>query len=404
MSRRIVLYVGVGALVLVCVAIAILVNRNGSAQPNPTPTPSPSVTKSDTQQTLLFAVRADSGLIADSVGLGARVQGAALTGSWLSMQPGLAVDVADLGQVTIADRGPASPEDTGLIVGNQLGIDLEDVVILDRLAFAALVDAVNGVQVEVKQPIVVVMPDGKTKVLVRAGRRTLYGPAAADYVVTLLAGETQAERMARFDEVLRQVIVKLPPTGDRTRDILASLGSSSRSSGSLSRTADTLLQMRTAILDEKVKAATVPATREQLGPRTIYTLLPDQMLPIATDLFAPSLLIPGKNGVLPRIRVTSAGVSFPTLVLAQESLLDQELTFVWGGLSESQKESRVYVAAQRQRQLGLTVAAALGLPSTTVVVDRKQTVGVQAAVYLARDTTLFVAETASATPTATVTS
>lgn len=399
MSRRIVLYVGVGALVLVCLAIAILINRNGSAQPNPIPTPSPSVTKSDTQQTLLFAVRSDSGLIADCVGLGTRVQGTALSGSWLSMQPGLAVDVADVGQVTIADRGPGSPEDTGLIVGNQLGVDLDDVAILDRLAFAALVDAVNGVQVEVQQPIVVVMPDGKTKVLVRAGRRTLYGPSAADYVVTLLPGETQAQRMARFDEVLRQVIVKLPPTGDRTRDILASLGSSSRSSGSLSRTADTLLQMRTAILDDKVKVAATPAARQQLGPRTIYTLIPNQMLPIATDMFAPSLLVPGKNGVLPRIRVISSGVSFPTLVLAQDSLLEQELAFVWGGLSESQKESRVYIAAKRQRQLGLTVATALGLPSTAVAVDRKQTVGVQAAAYLARDTTLLVAESASPAPT-----
>ncbi|MFZ1669999.1 MAG: hypothetical protein WAT65_03505, partial [Candidatus Nanopelagicales bacterium] len=118
MTRRTVVALGSLALVVVCILIAVLVRTRPAANPTPEPLPSPSTTVA--QRTIFTAVRDDTDAIAGAIVLG--TEGSPATGSWLSLQPGLGVDVEQTGTVTLAEIGPRPvPASTGL-VSNQLGV------------------------------------------------------------------------------------------------------------------------------------------------------------------------------------------------------------------------------------------------------------------------------------------
>lgn len=407
MSRRIVLWVGMGTLILVCVAIAFLVRVNSSKGGPVPPSPSAPTPPTQVQQTALIAVRADTGLIADAVTFGTETDvenQERVAASWLSMQPGLVVDVNTDGQVTVAERGPGAPSDTGEIIGNQLGFNLGDVIVLDRLAFAALVDAVNGVTVNVETSIVAVDADGTSEVLVRKGNQKLYGPAAADYVTTLNRGESPSERMSRYDDVLRQVVVKLPGDIDKARSVLGSLGSSSRTSGSVESIAQVLVAMRTALLDSTVTTGVPAADAGQVSGPSLYTLDPAENEAVMTELFAASLLVPGRNGAVPRVRVYAAGITYDATVAAQQALDENGQALVWGGQVKAAKTSEILISSAKLRAVALETATALGLSASLIEIDPSASPGVQVTVRLAPDSTLITpsptaTSTVSATPT-----
>ena len=130
----------------------------------PTPTPSPSAVGTPDQSTLLVAVRDENSFITDAVVHGAVTKPNTIpVGSWLSMQPGLAIAVNNLGSVSLSQRGPFAPADVARDVSNELGFDVDGALVVDRLAFAALVDSVGGVSVNSPVPIVAIDADGKRR-------------------------------------------------------------------------------------------------------------------------------------------------------------------------------------------------------------------------------------------------
>lgn len=397
MSRRLVVACGVLALVIVCIAIAVLVRTAPAEppQPNPSPTPSPTTT---VQQTLLVAVRDDDGEIADAVTLGTNNTTNPVTASWLSMQPGLEVGVDADSILTLAKIGPYAPGDTATIMSNLLGFQAAGAMVLDRLAFAGLVDGVGGVTVNSPEPIVAVDDNGNTTVLVKAGKRKIYGPAAAAYVITLNPGENQAVRMNRFNEVFTQVIQKLPGNPDRVRSIVGSLGSSSRISVAPEYIAELLLEVQTAQNDSTVTQGIPQTTVTGQSATALYLVDPVANQPEIVRLFADSILVPGRNGQFPRVRLIAAGVTNDSVLRVQQTLLNDELTMVWGGEAPSSRRTAIFIPDESAQPLAQQLATALNIPNPVIRVRPKDTVGVQATIRLAKDTPL-----SSATPTPTPT-
>ncbi len=399
MNRRLLAAVAVLVLILILVAVAVLV-RTSATQPEIQPTPSPTTTTPGTpnQDTMLVAVRDENSLITDAVVHGAVSKPDTVpVGSWLSLQPGLAIAVNELGSVSLSQRGPFAPADVSGDVANELGFDVDGAVILDRLAFAALVDSVGGVTVNPPVPIVAVDADGETTVLVKAGPRKLFGPAAAQYVIALNPDEEQAGRMARFDDVWRQVLLKLPGNVDRVRGIVGSLGSLSRLGISPETVAASLLNAQTSLTARTMTSGVPTAIVAGVGSTAIYTVVPAGTEHTIVTLFGPSLLVPVVDGVMPRVRVSAAGASYDAIDDASAAFKTERISLVWGGQRQTATATQIFIPDSAQRALGEQVARTLGVPASLVRVDPTQTVGVQASVQLAADSTFT---TASATPRA----
>lgn len=377
MSRRLVVAFGALGLVIVCVAIAVLVRS--APQGGPTPSPQPSTSTPPLQTSMLTAVRDDAGLIAGAALMGSQEN--PVRGSWLSLQPGLSLDLNLQGEVTLAIEGPWDPTDSSASLGNQLDINVTGGFVMDRLAFAAMVDVVDGVTVDSPGPIVAISKTGQSVVVVKAGKRKIFGPAAAAYVTTLNAGEVPSARMARFDEVWRQVVLKLPGNSDRVRTIISSLGSSARGSMSPDAIATMLLTYQTAVADRTVQSATLPTTLSGTGLKAVYTMTPTAGIPLAHTLFADSVLVPGKNGALPRVRFYAAGIPDATVVQAKNALFRDGLSFVWGGQVQPAPTSSVFVPlSPEQVALAEQIDKSLELVGTTTGVNAELTIGVQGAV------------------------
>ncbi len=380
MSRRLVVGLGALAVVIIGILIALLVRTSASPQPGPTPTTSESANLR--QSAFAVTVRDDTGNITDGVVMGYDKPTSKATS--LSLQPGLGVDIGNDGPVTLAELGPQSPQTVDTQLSDQLGVRIAGGLIMDRLAFAGLVDAVGGVVVDVPAPIIVEGSDGKDTVLAKAGRHRLYGPAAAAYVTVLLPGESQPARMARFDNVWKQVITTLPSNRDRLRTIVGSLGSSARMSIAPEVFGDFLADYQSALIAKTVTSANLPASGTGAGATELYTLTPVTAVPVITDLFGQALLVVGEDGALPRVRVVSTGATVASLVQVKQELTSAKFVYVWGGSGATVPTSNVYVPNPALTvPVGQPVAGALGLPNNAVIVNKANTLGVDASVAAA---------------------
>ncbi|MBK6762902.1 MAG: LCP family protein [Micrococcales bacterium] len=204
-------------LVVIAATVGILVSRQQPVVPPPDDPPGPA------PRTLLVQLR-DSRLLAQgSVIMGvekdSRLANLWWTGQWWIDQIGVQeVSAAELGRKPVPYL-----VDT---VQNQLGVRVDDAWVLDRLAFAGLVDAVSGVRLEIPQVTVYVTDDDTTAVL-PAGMRTLAGAQAADYVLDASLVDEQA-RLQRFQAVWDQIVRRFPTDPDKARTLVVSLGALSK--------------------------------------------------------------------------------------------------------------------------------------------------------------------------------
>ena len=135
MSRRLLVAIGILVLFLVLVVLAVVLRSSATPEPDPVPSPTSSAPVTPTQNTMLVAVRDDNSLITDSVVLGSVARANSTpTGSWLSVQPGLAIAVNSSGSVSLSQRGPFSPNGCFTRGHQRAGIHCRRAFILDRLA------------------------------------------------------------------------------------------------------------------------------------------------------------------------------------------------------------------------------------------------------------------------------
>lgn len=234
----------VGLLVVVIVAtVLILITRQDPPLPPPDEPPEP------VTQTLLVQLRDPDLLALGSVLMGVDEQ--RLSQLWWT--PEWWIDQLGRQEVSAADMGRKSIQYSMQTVQDQIAVRVDDAWVLDRLAFAGLVDAVGGVRLDVSETTSYVTHAGD-RALLSPGVQDLTGAQAADYVLdSSLRDETV--RLRRFQAVWDQVLRRFPTDPEKARTLVVSLGTLSKAT----MPSEDLSALLSSARDRQVTGASVEA-------------------------------------------------------------------------------------------------------------------------------------------------
>jgi len=270
-----------------------------------------------------------------------------------------------------------------------LGVRIDASLILERLAFAAIVDAIGGVPAQVDEPVTVV-ESGEVVVEVEAGSRVLDGVTAMDYATALPAGRQESDRIERFTAVLRAVLRDLPKEPEDLRQLVLSLGSMAKSTQTNEQIVAILRDLSRDSVAGDIQYETLPVTAVRGGgpvqvdlqgaSRIIRRTLPD------------AVLQPGESpGV--RVMLASAGATAGQLAAALARLEAEGLTVIEAGLAPIHLASTAIMVQDPSpvaRAMGLDVSTALGMPESAVRIDGGTRPTPDVVVWLGRDAPTLV--------------
>lgn len=279
-ARRVIL-VAVGALVIVLgLGLVSIVQSDGVPSPDPTPT------QDLVEQTLLLQVLDTDGYARGNVVIGIEPPGTDPLTVFLAVPASLLVAEGD-DSVTLG----TTPQSANTLAGvtaieEGLGLRVDAGLQLDRLAFAGLVDAVDGVWVELNRPILLpaIGEEGRVRVL-GPGWVKMDGIAAADYAVLRVPGESEDDRIARFMRVLQETIERMPRTEDQMRQLLTSLGSLAQSTVPTEELVPFLMTVRSDVDFGSVRTEVLPVEIIRGGARPASIAAPDADA-LVQELFA----------------------------------------------------------------------------------------------------------------------
>jgi len=249
-----------------------------------------------------------------------------------------------------------------------LGVRVDASLILDRLALAAVVDAIGGIPIQIDRPVIAA-GDGTATVSIPAGSRVIDGVTAADYAIAQVPGEREADRMARFADVLRPVLRELPRDPEEMRQLVLSLGSLAKSTQTNEQLVQTLLDLQRDAALGDLAFMQLPTTGvrgdglEQFDPALTARLV--------SDALPDAWLRPGESPSA-RVVLRSAGAG-PGQVAAALAQLDAGgLTVIDAGRASLPQDATTVLvqdASPVAHAIGLDVAAALGLPDSAIRID-----------------------------------
>jgi hypothetical protein len=253
---------------------------------------------------------------------------------------------------------------------------------LTERGFAGLVQAVGGVEIDVKTPVV---RNGAE--VVSVGRSRLEGPAAVAYATYLASGETEQQRLARFNEVLREVLRTLPGDDASVRATVARIADQARLTTPTSELAKLLSAIRADISGDRAAYDSLPVRSiETGGGATTFGIDETGTEQVLRTLFPRAQLTRDSGAV--RVLVQN-GPRLPGLVeSARKRLVDGGFTFVNGGNTDKPaNESLVIVrdGSPEARAQGQRVASALRLPDSTLRVATQGQNVADVIVVLGRD-------------------
>jgi len=318
----------VASVVLLLVVVAATVGIFVARQQEPVDPPVVSPTASATPGTLLVQLRDPTLLASGSVLLGVR-DGERLDQLWWTGQ--WWVDQIGIQEVSAAELGRKPVPYVMQTVQNQIGVPVDDAWVLDRLAFAGLVDAVGGVRIDVKRPTVY-LTDAGTPALIPAGLQTLSGAQAADFVLdTSLTDENV--RLRRFQAVWDQILRRFPTDVEKSRTLVVSLGALSKATMPTEELAVYLsdahdLRIRGEYEEARVRLDEQNAVRVRppQGVREAYALDP-----IATQVGVETLFdgYPALDGPVARIQAVT--VRDEAIEQLRAELSGEGWLSAWGG-------------------------------------------------------------------------
>jgi anionic cell wall polymer biosynthesis LytR-Cps2A-Psr (LCP) family protein len=302
----------------------------------------------------------------------------------------LIVDLPGSGSVAFGEAlGLPDKEAPAKALTDLLGVSVDGGWVLTQAGLAALVDKVGGVPAEVDVDVVTKAADGSDTVVVRAGSQHLAGPAAAAYATYAAAEEPEQARLARFSDVLDGVLRGLP---DQTREIegmVASLKAGSSSTLSASLLAEILAAAHAVSADGDMLSDVLPVNAIATGAgEESYGVNAQQAAALMEARFAPSLVKDTAGGPV-RVLVQN-GVGTPGLVdKARTKLVKAGFRFVNGNNAPEfgQKQSAVLIpdSTPASVERGAGVAAALGLPASSVGVSGQGQTVAEVIVVLGKD-------------------
>ncbi|MFN8182879.1 MAG: LCP family protein [Candidatus Nanopelagicales bacterium] len=321
MHRRAVASVAL-LLVVIAATVGILVARQQPVAPPPDNPPGP------VNRTLLVQLR-DSRLLAQGSVLMGVEQDTRLVHLWWTGQ--WWIDQIGVQEVSAAELGRKPVPYLMDTVQNQVGVRVDDAWVLDRLAFAGLVDAVSGVRLEIPQ-LTVYLTDKDTPAVLPAGMRTLTGAQAADYVLDASLVDEQ-ERLQRFQAVWDQIVRRFPTDPDKARTLVVSLGALSKATMPAEQLAVLLaeahdLRITGAYAEAQVAldAQNAVRVRPPQGVRVAYALDP-----FATARRVSRVLGAFPGPAEPVARVAAVAIRSEAVPEVRSQLLTRSWSSAWGG-------------------------------------------------------------------------
>ena len=266
-----VILVAVGALAIVLgLGVVSLLTSEG------VPTPNPSPTEEQVEQTLLLQVLDGDGYARGNVVIGIEPPGTDPLTVLLAMPASVLVPQGD-DSVTLGVT-PQSADTLAAVtaVEQGFGLRIDAGLTLDRLAFAGLVDGVDGVWVELDRPVLLpaIGEEERLRVL-GPGWVKMDGIAAADYAVLRIPGESETDRVERFLGLLEDALERLPRTDDQMRQLLTSLGSLAQSTVPTDDLVPFLKTVRADVDFGRVRAEVLPVELIRGGARPAAIAAPD---------------------------------------------------------------------------------------------------------------------------------
>ena len=263
--------VAVGALVIVLgLGFVALVRSEGL------PTPAPTPTDLQVEETLFLQVLDADGYARGTVVIGIEPPATDPLTVFLAVPASLLVAQGD-DSVTLGTTPQSADTLAGVTaIEDSLGLRVDAGLSLDRLAFAGLVDAVDGVWVELTRPILLPAIGEETRLRVLGpGWVKMDGIAAADYAVLRIPGESETDRIDRFLGVLQDTIERMPRTNDQMRQLLTSLGSLAQSTVPTEELVPFLKSVRSDVDFGDVRTEILPVEIIRGGARPAAVAAPD---------------------------------------------------------------------------------------------------------------------------------
>ena len=290
-ARRVIL-VAVGALVIVLgLGLVSIVRSEGVPSPDPTPT------QDQVEETLFLQVLDADGYARGNVVIGIEPPAADPLTVFLAVPASLLVAEGD-DSVTLGTT-PQSADTLAAVtaIEESLALRVDAGLQLDRLAFAGLVDAVDGVWIELDRPILLpaIGEEGRVRVL-GPGWVKMDGIAAADYAVLRIPGESEDDRIARFLGLLQEAIERMPRTEDQMRQLLTSLGSLAQSTVPTEELVPFLMSVRSDVGAGRVRMEVLPVEIIRGGARPASIAAPDADA-LVQALFPDARIAPEESGM-----------------------------------------------------------------------------------------------------------
>ncbi len=342
-------------------AAAFAVWLAADAPEMPTPPEQPEVR---TQSTLLLQVQLPDRTAAASVLLAHDPD--EVTGAGVLVPPQVLVTVPGTGSLPFG-RALSTVDAQGSrdALSDLMGVTVDDGWVLPTESLTALVDALGGIPVEVDVPVI-----REQTVILSPGAQRVDGSRALELLRYLGAEEQEQSRLARVQQVVDGVVGSLPQDAGEVASLLGTLGDGSQSTLGLPALADFLLGLAAADADGQLQYDTLPVIPiDPGGGVTAFRLDAARSTPVVERLLAESVP-PGVREGGNRVLVLN-GVGTPGLGEAVRAKL-APAGFVFVGSRNAPEfgyaTTQVLVpeATQEAQALGERVAAALGVPPTSV--------------------------------------
>ena len=327
----------------------------------PTPTDQPEVR---TQSTLLLQVQLPDRTAAASVLLAHDPD--EVTGAGVLVPPQVLVTVPGTGSLPFG-RALSTVDAKGSrdALSDLMGVTVDDGWVLPTESLTALVDALGGIPVEVDVPVI-----REQAVVLNPGAQRIDGSRAIELLRYLGAEEQEQSRLARVQQVVDGVVRSLPQDAGEVASLLGTLGDGSQSTLGRPALADLLLGLAAADAEGQLQYDTLPVIPiDPGGGVTAFRVDAVRLTPVVERLLVESVP-PGVREGGNRVLVLN-GVGTPGLGEAVRAKL-APAGFVFVGSRNAPEfgyaTTQVLVpeATQEAQALGERVAAALGVPPTSV--------------------------------------
>jgi hypothetical protein len=304
-------------------------------------------------------------------------------GSLLLVPSQLIVDAPGVGSKPLGEVAPLPGENRSAeSLSDLLGVRVDGTWALTERGLAGLVDAVGGVDIDVRTAVVRAGAE-----ILPVGRRRLDGPAAAAYATFLAPGEPEQQRLARFGEVLRQVLVSLPPEDAAARSTVARIADQARSTLPTGQLAGLLSALHADMTRDRAAFDSLPVRTIDAGGGSVSFGIDEAASePLLRTMFGRALI--QREGGQVRVLVQN-GPRVPGLVeSARKRLVDGGYRFVNGGNSAKAADQSVVIirdGSPEARATGEGIARSLGLPASTLRLGTQGQTVADVIVVLGRD-------------------